>query len=87
MSRRQRFRAKHSLRTNAALCILSRELETMGDKMGNLIGLVIGIGVFAGWLNHLYACFTEQMWGFLIAGAIFFPIGVVHGWGLWLGFW
>ncbi|QWW75904.1 hypothetical protein [Agrobacterium pusense] len=55
--------------------------------MGNLIGLVMFLGVFAGWLNHLYVCFTEQMWGFLIAGAIFFPIGVVHGWGLWLGFW
>lgn len=55
--------------------------------MGNLLGLVIFLGVFAGWINHLYVCFTEQMWGFLIAGAIFFPIGVVHGWGLWLGFW
>ncbi len=26
-------------------------------------------------------------WGFLIAGAIFFPVAVVHGWGIWLGIW
>lgn len=55
--------------------------------MSNFFGLLIGLGVLAGWINHLYVCFTEQMWGFLIAGAIFFPVGVVHGWGLWLGFW
>ena len=39
------------------------------------------------WLTHLYVCFTDDRWGFLIAGAIFFPIGVIHGLGLWLGIW
>jgi hypothetical protein len=23
------------------------------------------------------------MWGFLVAGAIFFPIGILHGFYLW----
>lgn len=50
-----------------------------------------GVGFFllslAGWVQHLYTCFTEEQWGFLIAGAILAPIAVVHGWGIWLGLW
>ena len=38
-------------------------------------------------IQHLYTCFNEKLYGFLIAGAIFFPIAVVHGWGIWLGWW
>ena len=29
----------------------------------------------------------EAAWGFLIAGAIFFPVAIVHGVGIWFGFW
>lgn len=50
-------------------------------------GFLLSLACLAGWLNHLYVCFNEELWGFLIAGAIFFPIGIIHGWGLWLGFW
>jgi hypothetical protein len=48
--------------------------------------LVIGL-CLGGWITHLYTCFTQHEWGFLIAGALFFPIGVIHGWGIWLGVW
>ena len=41
----------------------------------------------AAWLTHVYVCFSEQSWGFLIAGAIFFPVGIVHGIGIWFGVW
>ncbi len=44
--------------------------------------------IFTGaWFQHLFTCFTDDRWGFLIAGAIFFPVAVVHGIGIWLGFW
>jgi hypothetical protein len=49
--------------------------------------LLIGIAVFAAWMTHIIHCFTDQAWGFLIGGALFFPIAVVHGIGLWFGFW
>jgi len=52
--------------------------------LGWLVPTVAGLGA---WFTHLYVCFTEQYWGFLIAGAIFFPIGIVHGWGIWFGWW
>jgi len=46
--------------------------------------LVIPLGA---WTTHLIVCFKTASWGFLIAGAIFFPVGVVHGIGIWLGVW
>ena len=48
---------------------------------------VFMIAAAAGWVQHLYTCFNEKLWGFLIAGAIFFPVAVIHGWGIWLGVW
>ena len=59
----------------------------MADFFGGIIALAVGLACFAGWLTHLYVCFTGQLWGFLIAGALFFPVGVIHGWGVWFGIW
>jgi hypothetical protein len=53
--------------------------------VANFIGLLIAVGSFAGWCQHLYTCFNEKLWGFLVAGALFVPIGIIHGWGIWLG--
>jgi hypothetical protein len=41
----------------------------------------------ASWGTHLYTCFVHGSWGFLIAGAIMFPIAWVHGTGVWFGWW
>ena len=49
--------------------------------------LLMALASFAGWLTHLWICFTTASWGFLIAGAIFAPVGVIHGWGHWFGWW
>jgi hypothetical protein len=51
------------------------------------IAWLIGIAGAAAWFTHLYVCFTTAKWGFLIAGAIFFPVAIVHGFGVWLGIW
>ena len=55
------------------------KLLIKGLKMGWIFGLV----AFSAWLNHIFTCFGQGLWGFLIAGAIFFPIGVLHGCYLW----
>jgi hypothetical protein len=55
--------------------------------MGQLIGLGIGAMCLFAWFTHIYTCFTDDRWGFLIAGALFFPIAIVHGFGIWLGIW
>jgi hypothetical protein len=38
---------------------------------------------FCAWLTHVIYCVGHAAWGFLLAGAIFFPIGIVHGFYLW----
>ena len=38
-------------------------------------------------LDDVFVCFSDDRWGFLIAGAIMFPIAIVHGVGIWFGFW
>ena len=56
-------------------------------EMGNFISVVFFLIATGAWFQHLYRCFTEEAWGFLIAGAIFFPVAIIHGIGIWLGIW
>jgi hypothetical protein len=35
------------------------------------IAWLIGLACMAAWFTHLFVCFTNAKWGFLIAGAIF----------------
>ena len=51
--------------------------------MDNLTALIILIVGLAAWLTHVFFCFANAAWGFLLAGAIFFPIGILHGVYLW----
>ena len=37
------------------------------------------------WFTHIFVCLKAASWGFLIAGAIFFPVAIVHGVGVWFG--
>lgn len=39
----------------------------------------------AAWLTHVVTCLVEGRWGFLIAGAIMFPIAIIHGVMIWFG--
>ena len=55
--------------------------------MPMLVGAFLMLLGLAAWFQHLYTCFTEESWGFLVAGAIFFPVAIVHGVGIWLGAW
>lgn len=38
------------------------------------------------WITHVVYSISAEAWGFLIAGAVFFPVAVVHGVMIWLGF-
>ncbi len=55
--------------------------------MQGIFGLLIFAWLIGSWVTHLAICFTEAAWGFLIAGAIFFPVAVAHGTGIWFGAW
>jgi hypothetical protein len=52
------------------------------------MGYAITFGlVLLAWLTHIITCLSSASWGFLIAGALFFPIGIIHGFGIWFGAW
>lgn len=59
----------------------------MKKESGAFLFSVVLFVLFSAWLTHLFRCFTEEQWGFLIGGAIFFPVAIVHGVGVWLGVW
>jgi hypothetical protein len=37
------------------------------------------------WLTHVIHCLIAAKYLLLIVGAIVFPVGVIHGMGLWFG--
>jgi hypothetical protein len=47
------------------------------------MGPIIGILCLIAWLTHVFTCFEEGLWGFLLAGALLFPLGILHGIYLW----
>ena len=53
--------------------------------LGGFIALLLFAASVGAWLTHIVVCLKTAAWGFLIAGAIFFPIGIIHGVGLWFG--
>lgn len=51
--------------------------------MDSAFGTILIFATVSAWLTHIFTCFAEGLWGFLIAGAILFPIGILHGIYLW----
>ena len=45
--------------------------------------LLFSVWWFAAWLTHVIVCLSTAAWGFLIAGAILFPVAIVHGTWVW----
>jgi len=53
-------------------------LQTEFDGMtNNEMVILIWIGI--SWIIHVVVCIASAQWLFLIAGAIAFPVAVVHG--------
>ena len=51
----------------------------MSDLATTLLVLWIG----AAWLTHIVVCVANDSWGFLVAGAIAFPVAWAHGTWVW----
>ena len=60
------------------------------DKFG--VGALIAMfGLFcasvAGWITHIVYCFQQHEYVLLLVGALVAPVGTIHGWGIWFGWW
>ena len=53
------------------------------DPTGGMFTMAIMAACIFAWFTHIFNCFGAGLWGFLVAGAIFFPIGILHGMYLW----
>jgi hypothetical protein len=47
--------------------------------------VVLFLWIILAWFTHIIVCLKTASWGFLIAGALFFPVAWIHGTGIWLG--
>jgi hypothetical protein len=55
------------------------------EGLGFFSGIAFTLAFTAGWVTHIIVCIQTASWALLIAGALMFPIGIVHGIGLWFG--
>jgi hypothetical protein len=53
--------------------------------MGNLIGIAFYGAFIVAWITHVVVCIQNAAWALLVIGALMFPIGVIHGFMIWLG--
>lgn len=53
---------------------------------GDDMGYFFGAWIICAWITHIVVCLGAGKWGFLVAGALLFPIAWIHGTGIWLGF-
>jgi len=60
---------------------------TIVDVIWPIATILFILSLPAAWLTHVVVCLSASKWGFLIAGALFFPVGIIHGFGIWLGVW
>jgi hypothetical protein len=49
--------------------------------------LLIAATGYSAWLTSIVFCAANGRWPLLVAAASFFPVGIVHGVGIWLGGW
>lgn len=64
-------------------------MSILGNKQQGegKLSFIIVIACIASWITHVVVCLSAGKWGFLIAGALVFPIAIIHGFGIWLGAW
>lgn len=57
------------------------------DLSTALLMLTSGLFCYSAWLTSIVFCAATGQRPLLIAAATFFPIGIVHGIGVWFGGW
>lgn len=69
---------------------MKREFSSVAGKItGTITGLaflaVVLIATLGAYIQHFITAINEEMWVLLVLGAVLFPVGMLHGWLVWLG--
>lgn len=57
----------------------------MSDLLNWLIAAFLVFAAPAAWITHIITCLVQAKYLLLIAGAFVFPVGIIHGIGIWFG--
>jgi len=49
--------------------------------------VLAGLFTYSAWITSIVFCASNNLRSLMIAGAAFFPVGIVHGIGVWFGGW
>jgi len=49
--------------------------------------LMVATFCYSAWLTSIVFCASNGLRPLLVASAMFFPVGIVHGVGVWFGGW
>jgi hypothetical protein len=66
---------------------MMRRLRGEMDLSSLVMLLLGGAFAYAAWLTSIVFCAANGLHPLLIAAAAFFPVGMVHGIGIWFGGW
>jgi hypothetical protein len=50
-----------------------------------IAAVAFALSLVAAWVTHVIVCIQGSEWILLLFGCIVAPVGVVHGYGVWLG--
>lgn len=57
----------------------------MQEEIETYLSIAIVMVLIAAWATHIIHCLIYAKYLLLIAGAFMFPVGIIHGAGLWFG--
>ncbi|WP_019022990.1 hypothetical protein [Thioalkalivibrio sp. ALE23] len=55
------------------------------QEVQNVLGLLTIIAMLAAYVTHVIHSIAEEAWVILVIGALFFPVGIIHGAAVWFG--
>jgi hypothetical protein len=64
---------------------MSTDNEDTAARAGFFLIIAFWAACLGAWGTHIVFCLMRGRFGFLIAGALFFPVAIIHGWLIWLG--
>ena len=50
-----------------------------------IMSLVLLLAAIPAWITHVVVSIQTEQWVLLVVGALVAPVGVIHGFGIWLG--
>ena len=62
------------------------DTEQMGKPWAKrVLGYLFALLALGAWIQHIVTTIQAEVYGQMFIGAFVFPVGILHGLGIWLG--